>query len=949
LSKYAPGMRVLIRDEEWLVRKVDNNSYGGNTVSVIGLSRLVKDIDSIFMDNLDKIEIINPADTKLVPDNSPFFVKSKLYIESLLRRKAPTGDGLYIGHRAAMDTVPYQLEPALLALSKSRQRILIADGVGLGKTMEAGILMSELMIREKGRRILVITVKSMMTQFQKEMWNRFSIPLVRLDSYGIARIRGKIPSNHNPFYYYDKVIISMDTLKRDIEYRTYLESAYWDIIVIDEAHNVAERGKFAAQRSRLAKLLADRSDALIMLSATPHDGSKKSFASLMNMLDATAIANPEDYTKDDIEGLFIRRFKKDIKDQGEGAFKKRIIHIVRTEATAKEEVVFDFFANMQLKSLDGDRKGAQLFKTVLEKSLFSSPAACISTIKNRLNRLKEKNLPSIINDANQLNQLLTLLSIVTPRDISRYNKLLNLLKSSEYGWDKSNSKDRIIIFTERIETMKFLKMHIPADIDISEDAVCSMDGSMSDTEQQRIVDDFGRDEAKVRVLIASDVASEGINLHYLSHRIVHFDIPWSLMAFQQRNGRIDRYGQTKTPDIRYLVTVSQNKEIHGDIRILEILIEKEEQAYKNIGDPAVLMNVFNEEDEENITAKAIESNTNPDTFSKMLEKGNMDILSLMLEQISKPSIKNPVEYTHNLPCLYNDLEYLKDALEYFTQKERIKFEIMTESQGARIEMTGELKERLEGQIPYEAIPSDEVLWLCTDKTRIETEIIRARQEKIEENTWPRVQYLWPMHPIVQWIIDKSGILFGRQETPVILLENVLKKDEVIFLASGMIPNRRSQSMINEWLGLHYIDGKIVGRLPLSEVLSKTGLGRDRHPNSGKVTTEECNRLLKYIPSAIDEMKSLMQKEHAEFEKLSSPKLNESLNRLEILKLKHFAVLSLFDNNQSASGQRYKDEKRRTIDKLFDNFFKWMEDTMCLEKDALIQIVAVFTGGTSNGN
>lgn len=250
-----------------------------------------------------------------------------MYIESQWRQKIPTDTALHIGHRAAMDLIDFQLEPAQIALRRPRQRILIADAVGLGKTLEAGILMSELIARGKGKRILVVTVKSMMTQFQKEMWNRFTIPLVRLDSKKIQKIRAQLPTNYNPFFYYDKTIISIDTLKRDVEYRTHLENAWWDIIVIDEAHNVAARGSRQAQRSRLAQLLAERSDTLIMLSATPHDGRSESFASLMNMLDPTAIANPHDYGKEDIKGLCIRRFKKDVRAQIQAEFKERRISI----------------------------------------------------------------------------------------------------------------------------------------------------------------------------------------------------------------------------------------------------------------------------------------------------------------------------------------------------------------------------------------------------------------------------------------------------------------------------------------------------------------------------------------------------------------------------------------------------------------------------------------------
>lgn len=317
---YAPGMRTIIRDEEWMVKKVEKNNMGNNALYCVGVSPLVKDKEAVFLTDLEEIAVVDPKDVKPVIDGSSFFRRTQLYLESQWRQQIPTDTDLHIGDKAAMDLMPYQLEPTQISLRRPRQRILIADTVGLGKTLEAGILMSELIARGKGRRILVVTVKSMMTQFQKEMWNRFTIPLVRLDSKKIHDIRAKLPSNYNPFSYYDKTIVSIDTLKRDIEYRTHLEKAYWDIIVIDEAQNVAERGNHQAQRSRLAKLLADRSDTMIMLSATPHDGRAKSFASLMNMLDPTAIANPDDYTKDDIKGLCVRRFKKDVKDQVSGSF-----------------------------------------------------------------------------------------------------------------------------------------------------------------------------------------------------------------------------------------------------------------------------------------------------------------------------------------------------------------------------------------------------------------------------------------------------------------------------------------------------------------------------------------------------------------------------------------------------------------------------------------------------
>ena len=370
MVEYSPGMRVIIRDEEWMVKKVERNNLDKQSLHCVGVSPLVKDRSAIFLTDLEEIIPVNPAEIKLVPDDSQYFKRSRLYIESQWRQQIPTDTGLHIGNQAAMDPMNYQLEPAQMALRRPKQRILIADTVGLGKTLEAGILMSELIARGKGKRILVVTVKSMMMQFQKEMWNRFTIPLIRLDSKKIQDIRAKLPSNYNPFFYYDKTIVSIDTLKRDVEYRTHLENATWDIIVIDEAHNVAERGGHQAQRARLAKLLAGRSDTLIMLSATPHDGRSESFASLMNMLDPTAIADIHNYTKEDkgvrpaLERLLSWSYESSEGYQYSFIVNKQYINFPGKEDIACFEPTYaieDFYKNM-LRSLG---KESVICKTIL--------------------------------------------------------------------------------------------------------------------------------------------------------------------------------------------------------------------------------------------------------------------------------------------------------------------------------------------------------------------------------------------------------------------------------------------------------------------------------------------------------------------------------------------------------------------------------------------------------
>ena len=143
MTEFAPGMRTIIRDEEWMIRKVETNTLVNKTLYCVGISPLVKDRESIFLTDLEDIKVVNPADVKLVPDRSPHYKRSLLYLESQWRQKIPTDTNIHVGWKAAMDPMSYQLDPAKMALQKTRQRILIADTVGLGKTLEAGILMSQ--------------------------------------------------------------------------------------------------------------------------------------------------------------------------------------------------------------------------------------------------------------------------------------------------------------------------------------------------------------------------------------------------------------------------------------------------------------------------------------------------------------------------------------------------------------------------------------------------------------------------------------------------------------------------------------------------------------------------------------------------------------------------------------------------------------------------------------
>ena len=940
---FAPGARVVVRDAEWLVRKVDRTSTGGQSLNVIGISELVKDKEAIFLTEIDKnIEVLDPAETNLVPDKSSSYQASLLYMESLLRQTPPTDENLYIGHQAAMDSVPYQLDPAIQALQQPRQRILIADAVGLGKTLACGILVSELIRRGKGKRILVLAVKSMLTQFQKEMWSRFTIPLVRLDSVGIHRVRSRIPTKHNPFYYYDKSIISIDTLKQDIEYRTYLENAYWDIIVIDEAHNVAERGKGSSQRARLAQLLSGRSDTLIMLSATPHDGKARSFASLMNMLDPTAIANPDDYGPEDIKGLFIRRFKKDIQEQVENAFKERKISRAYCEATDAEEMAFDVFSDLKFEKLDQRKGAAQLFKTTLEKALFSSPAACLVTIKNRINRLQKDNDPDAEKDIVRLKDLAATVELITPEEFSKYQKLLSVVRDKNYGygWTGKDTKDRLVIFTERIETLRFLHEYLPKDLNLKDKQVEILHGSMPDVDQQRIVEDFGKEEAPVRLLIASDVASEGINLHYLSHRLIHFDIPWSLMVFQQRNGRIDRYGQEQTPYILYLVSQSENNKIKGDMRILELLIQKDEKAVKNIGDPSALMGVYDIDEEEKITAEAIESGKSEAEFDQDLTQKaqeTFDPLALLMGESIPSAGQDAEDKTRSMPTLYSDdYHYLKEAIDHLRQSETLQTDFVDDEQQIILTATKDLKHRLRYSMPREIWPDDDIFVLSADREVIQDEIKRSRKD---ENAWPRIHYLWQHNPVVEWINDKVVAGFGRHEAPVLTLSGALNSGETVFILSGLIPNRKGHPLVHRWFGVTFNDDKFQQIEEFETLLVRTGLGKTSFPNRGD--NIDIKALRQLLPKAVQQARDYMRKERNAFEKVINEKLNKQLNALDRLKSKQYEQLQLFYMDKRQVNK--KEEDKREIDRKFDEFWTWVEDTMTTDDNPFIQVIAVLKG------
>ena len=809
----------------------------------------------------------------------------------------------------------------------------------------------------------------MLTQFQKEFWTRFTIPLTRLDSIGIQRVRSRIPASHNPFHYYDKAIISIDTLKQDAEYRTWLEQAYWDVIVIDEAHNVADRGGGSGRgnashgrtslRSRLARLLARRSDTLIMLSATPHDGRARSFASLMNMLDETAIADPDNYTSEDFsaKGLVIRRFKKDIRNQVRDAFRERKIVPRRFPASAAEEAACEALLAVQVAPSGRTAAGPaskrrDLFLVTLEKALFSSPAACMASVDQRIRR-RERELDAPTNaqaaaEVESLRILRKALAAIGSDDYAKYQALLAAIRDGKpFNWNASDPSDRLVVFTERIETLKWLRDRLAKDLRLESNQVAILHGGLGDVDQQRVVEDFGNAARPLRLLICSDVASEGINLHYQCHRLIHFDMPWSLMVFQQRNSRVDRYGQERTPHIVYLVTESANETIRGDTRILEVLADKDEQAHRNIGDPSAFMRVYDVEDEEAITRDAIAAGERADRFDARLTPAPSegDDLLLLFLGTERPEDEPPDELREPPPApaslFESELAYCQTALHRLREKDRaLRFETDVTGRVLSLDAPDDLRRRF-GYYPREVFPENGRFALTTDRTRMRDAIADSRRD---ETAWPAVHYLWRLNPVVGWLNDRMLAAFGRHEAPVLAGVPNLAADETAFVLSGLVPNRRSHPLLYEWLAVTYRGARHETVVPLEALLDRTGLGRGGIANRG--LQADVDALRRLLPDAVAKARAWVAARRRDFEERVNEKLNRELEALEKLKARRLRQLELQleRSDQSETFKRARQERgRRDVETIFNEYLKWVEDTMTTEPQPYIKVACVMTG------
>ncbi len=946
----APGTRITVRGEDFLVTEVKDNFDNNRIIEAEGLSELVRGKRFVFDEALEHdLKPIDPRDVVLEADTESGYLRTKLLLETQFRNAPRHSDKILVAHKAAFNRSDYQFTPTLKSLDLPRPRMLIADGVGLGKTIEVGIFLAELIRRGKGQRIMVLALKSILSQFQQELWHRFAIPLVRLDSVGVAKIKADIPLNKNPFDYYDKTIISIDTLKSNAKFLRYLEKSRWDVIVIDECHTVAND---QSQRGELAQFLAGKCESLILTSATPHNGKKESFARLISMIEPSAIPKNGDYTKTDVEPYFVRRFKKDILDaQVASNFQDRKVVRLSVKLSAAEEDYLSFQQSLKLRALstesDERKKADFLFSSGLLKAFLSSPEAARSSVEKRLEKVKGKSIadPRFEEDQEVLETALELVdTVIETTSDSRFARFRDELDALD--WRGRKKDERIVVFAERIDTLLSLKQKIQLEYGLDDEAVCMFHGGLSDVEQQAMVDNFGKEDARVRMLLTSDAGSQGVNLHFYCHRMFNYDIPWSIITLEQRNGRIDRYGQKQVPFIYYLVTASEIEGLKTDLHIVSRLTEKEEEAYRTLGDAGSVMQLHDATLEEKRIEKAMMDGDGDFLEETLVDDDDFDYSTLFgNESESTPAIVDENPVLDFVSLFSTDWDYYASLAKYLERSQLLRLgDVNCESRGLlEVKNTEELNKVLY-DVPQEGKPKvNEAFLLAIEKDLVQNAISEARKKSGE---WAKFQPLYDLHPVMRWLMTKLEAGSGKNVAPVVKLSK-LPQGSNYYVFHGMLSNRLGQALVSDFfvVGLN-AEGGFFSRedmfLNVGSFIQKYQLDARLHTEA--IEEEELSCLTANLDVATkhaleihmhDEQTRVaidMQiKVHTYKEKLTQWHATAN-QQLEL-------ELSESGNNRFVSNRLHN--RKSEITTIFAEGAQYFQDMASLDNDAYLKLIAVF--------
>ena len=505
--------------------------------------------------------------------------------------------------RVAMEA--YQRVPLLRALDMVRPRLLLADGVGLGKTIQAGLIAAELLVRRRAHRILIVCPPGpLLRQWEQEMRFRFGLRFTLIaDSADLLDARRGLELGGNPFDATALCLTSIDFAKSD-RVLSELERVAWDLVIIDEAHHcVGEQN----QRRRLAEVLARQADGLLLLTATPHDGFDPHFASLIALLDPSLVDGSGRLAGSAYRRHVVRRLKSHIRTAtGAPLFRDRIVIPVRVDVTNTERVR-DF--HKALSALVAprlqrtrDRTGltdALAFVSLLKRSM-STIAACLGTLRvvaERYGSAPSKQRQRALlayrrrvarygilatDDEDDIAELEAEEMAASLTGEATVNELRALIRLGEAALG-DDPKLAALVLEIRLIRLRHPNANILVYTEYTDSQSAAVEAlaevgsvltiSGADTESQRTRAAERCAEEDGIVLVSTDSLAEGLNLHQRCFHLIHLDLPYNPNRLEQRNGRIDRYGQRNDPEIRYLFLAGTFEE-----RLLLRLIAKYEAA-----------------------------------------------------------------------------------------------------------------------------------------------------------------------------------------------------------------------------------------------------------------------------------------------------------------------------------------------------------------------------------
>jgi len=552
LLSARPGDLVSVRRSRWRVVSVRAHDRC-HVVTLRGISAPFAGADRRVVAPFD---ILEPAQ----PPTRPRIVAARLWrraCRALIASDTPPGS-LAVARTASIDLLPYQLEPALAVVRGAATRMLLADDVGLGKTIQAALVASELIARGAIERLLVLTPAGLRDQWIDELGRRFHVQAARMDARTLRHLAACLPIGVNPWTAAPVAVASIDYVKRS-EVLPAVAAVPWDLVVVDEAHGVAGD----SDRRGAADTLAARAAYVLLLTATPHSGDRDLFASLCAL-----------GAVDDTPLVVFRRRRADV-----GIATARRAHVVRVHASAAEQrmhaLLSDYASAVRAEHGRATQADAVLALAVLHKRMLSSAWSLAQSVDRRLDALSSavrddaaEQLALPLDDPSgeltAADQPPVWPSALGLGDAARERRLLSVLGAAARSASRSETKlrrlttllrrarERVIVFTEYRDTLAHVRRSIARPTFV-------LHGGLGRDERSAALADFAA--TPEAVLLATDAAAEGLNLHDHCRIVVNLELPWNPGRLEQRIGRVDRIGQRRTVHAFHLVRAAGGEPI----------------------------------------------------------------------------------------------------------------------------------------------------------------------------------------------------------------------------------------------------------------------------------------------------------------------------------------------------------------------------------------------------